>query len=71
MAGIPRDVWNMDARAGAITEADDAGAELDEIRATAAHTQASTTVRYLRGSMGKSRRVAGLRAARSGVKNTP
>ncbi len=70
-AGIPREVWNMDARAGAITEADDAGADLDEIRATAAHTQSSTTVRYLRGSMGKSRKVAGLRAARGGEKNAP
>ena len=27
MAGIPDGVWNMDARAGAITEAEDAGAE--------------------------------------------
>ena len=31
-AGIPKHVWNMDAQAGAITEADDAGADLDEIR---------------------------------------
>ncbi len=30
-AAIPDHVWNMDARAGAITEAEDAGAELDTI----------------------------------------
>jgi hypothetical protein len=31
-AGIPDQVWNMDARAGVITEAGDAGANLDHIR---------------------------------------
>ncbi len=31
-AGIPDAVWNTDARAGAITEAEDAGADLDTIR---------------------------------------
>ena len=62
-AGIPDQVWNMDARAGAITEAEDAGADLDSIRAAAAHTQASTTARYSRGAVGKSRSVAAKRAA--------
>ncbi len=38
-AGVPDYVWNMDARAGAITEAEDAGADLDHIRSAAAHTQ--------------------------------
>ena len=70
-AGIPDLVWNMDARAGAITEAEDAGADLDSIRSAAAHTQASTTQRYSRGAVGKSRAVAELRiahrAARSGA----
>ncbi|MGI4767934.1 MAG: hypothetical protein ACRYGP_23065 [Janthinobacterium lividum] len=70
-AGIPKHVWNMDARAGAITEADDAGADLDEIRAVAAHSQASTTARYVRGSIGKSRNVAKLRAAQRIAKNVP
>ncbi len=70
-AGIPKHVWNMDARAGAITEADDAGADLDEIRSTAAHSQASTTARYVRGSIGKSRKVASLRAAHRTARNTP
>jgi hypothetical protein len=62
-AGIPDTVWNMDARAGGISEADDAGADLDMIRSAAGHTQASTTARYVRGTIGKSRTVAQLRQA--------
>lgn len=60
-AGIPDALWNMDARAGGISEADDAGADLDSIRSAAGHSQASTTVRYVRGTIGKSRKVAALR----------
>lgn len=62
-AGLPSQVWNMDARAGAITEAEDAGADLDHIRSAAAHAQTATTQRYSRGALGKSRRVAELRLA--------
>lgn len=68
-AGTPDHVWNMDARAGAITEAEDAGADLDEARAVAAHTQVSTTARYSRGAVGKSRKVATLRIAHRAAKN--
>ena len=32
MAGIPKHVWNTDARAGATAETDDTGTDLDEIR---------------------------------------
>ena len=60
-AGIPDHIWNMDARAGAISEADDALAPLDEIRSTAGHSQASTTSRYVRGTEGKAKNVAVLR----------
>jgi hypothetical protein len=60
-AGIPDHVKNMDARAGAISEADEALAPLDEIRSTAGHSQASTTSRYIRGTAGKSKHVAELR----------
>jgi len=60
-AGIPDHVKNMDARAGAISEADEALAHLDEIRSTAGHSQSSTTLRYVRGSAGKSKHVAELR----------
>ena len=62
-AGIPDSVWNMDARAGAITEAEDAGVDLDIIRGAVGHTQASTTARYSRGAIGKSRTVAATRLA--------
>jgi hypothetical protein len=68
-AGIPRSVWNMDARAGGISEADDAGAELDDIRSAAAHAQASTTARYVRGTIGKSRKVTRLRQTHRTAKN--
>jgi hypothetical protein len=62
-AGVPDKVWNMDARAGGISEADDPGADLDSIRSAAGHSQASTTARYVRGTIGKSRKVAELRRA--------
>ncbi|MCT8970689.1 integrase [Microbaculum marinisediminis] len=68
-AGIPDTVWNMDARAGAITEAEDAGAALDEIRGAVGHAQASTTARYSRGALGKARRIAELRAAHRKARN--
>lgn len=71
LAGIPAHIWNMDARAGGISEADDAGADIDAIRSAAAHSQASTTVRYVRGTIGKSRKVASLRAAHRTAKNVP
>lgn len=67
--GIPDTVWNMDARAGAITEAEDAGADLDTIRGSVGHSQASTTARYSRGAIGKSRTVAGLRSAHRDSEN--
>lgn len=62
-AGVPDHVWDMDARAGGISEGDEAGADLDMLRSAAGHTQASTTARYIRGTMGKSRKVAELRQA--------
>jgi hypothetical protein len=68
-AGIPDHVWNMDARAGAITEAKDAGADLDHIRSTASHSQVSTTLRCSRGAVGKSRKVAELGLAHRAAKN--
>ena len=68
-AGIPAAVWNADARAGAITEAEDAGAELDVIRGAIGHTQVSTTARYSRGALGKSRMVAQMRNAHRAAKN--
>lgn len=69
-AGVPATVWNMDARAGAITEAEDAGADLDTIRSAVGHNLASTTARYSRGAVGKSRKVAELRSAHRAARNT-
>jgi hypothetical protein len=68
-SGIPDHIWNMDARAGGISEADDAGADLDAIRSAAGHTQTSTTARYVRGTIGKSREVAKLRQAHRKARN--
>jgi integrase len=69
-AGIPDQVWNMDARAGGVSEADEAGADTDSIRAQTGHTQSSTTERYKRGgNIEKSRKVAELRIAHRNAKN--
>lgn len=62
-AGIPDDVWNMDARAGAVTEALDAGAQPNDVMNAAGHTQLSTTQGYDRGMLKKTARVAQLRVA--------
>lgn len=47
--GVPDDVFNMDSRAGAITEAFAAGADADSIRKSAKHSSLSMTARYSRG----------------------
>lgn len=48
--GIPDNVFNMDSRAGAITEATDSGALIEDVRHAATHSNVSTTERYSRGS---------------------
>lgn len=60
-AGIPDAVWNMDARAGAVTEAYEAGATTEGAMALASHTQVSTSRRYVRDTLEQSSRVAHLR----------
>lgn len=63
-AGLPRWLYNMDARAGAATEADEAGAAIDSVRVAMGHSDAKTTARYVRGSgLEQSRKVAELRLA--------
>ncbi|MCG5236629.1 site-specific integrase [Xanthobacter oligotrophicus] len=62
-AGIPDEVWNMDARASAVTEALDAGAQPNDVMNAAGHTQLSTTQGYDRGMLKKTARVAQLRVA--------
>lgn len=60
-AGIPREVWNMDSRAGAISEANDAGANIEDMRQFATHANAQTTQRYIRRTGASTDRVAELR----------
>lgn len=63
-ANIPKNVWNMDARSGAATEASDAGASLGDTRMVLGHSDERTTARYVRGEgLEKTRRVAKLRLA--------
>lgn len=59
--GIPKTVKNMDSRAGAISEATDAGAELEHVRHAATHSDISMTQRYSRGSTEKVENVQRLR----------
>lgn len=57
-AGIPSRIWNMDARAGANTEAYEAGATKEESMAMMTHTQESTNRGYLRDLREQSHRAA-------------
>jgi hypothetical protein len=62
-AGIPKNVWNMDSRAGAITEATDSGAPLEDVRHAATHSNVAMTAKYSRNSEGKTARVMDMRVA--------
>lgn len=59
--GVPDDVWNMDSRSGGISEATDAGAQLEDVRHAATHSNIATTQRYSRGSAEKAAKVQKLR----------
>ena len=61
--GVPVDVYNMDSRAGAITEATDSGAELEDIRHAATHGDIAMTQKYSRGGEAKTAKVMRLRVA--------
>lgn len=60
--GIPKSIRNMDTRAGAISEATDAGASLEDVRHAATHSNISTTQNYSRGTTDKVANVMKLRA---------
>jgi len=60
-AGVPRDIWNMDARAGAITEAYDLGAAETDVMKSAGHKNRQTSARYNRGTIKQTSRVARIR----------
>lgn len=61
--GISKDVWNRDSRAGGVTEGSDAGANIEHLRHHANHSNISTTIRYDRKTVEKTRTVAELRIA--------
>jgi hypothetical protein len=61
-AGIPDEVWSMDSRAGAATEADAAGADLKSISDLLTHAEPRTTLRYIRSTSKRVRDVAKARA---------
>jgi hypothetical protein len=69
-AGVPATVRNMDSRAGAISEATDAGADLEHIRHAATHSDIAMTQRYSRGSTEKVAGVMQLRADHRNKKPT-
>lgn len=69
-AGLPKGVWNMDARAGAISEAYDAGAGETDVMKHAGHKNRQTSARYNRGTLEQTSRVARLRLAKR-VENKP
>jgi hypothetical protein len=70
--GIPKHVFNMDSRAGGITEASDAGAPLEHIRHAATHSDIQTTQGYSRGAADKTANVLEMRALhRKNAKRTP
>jgi flagellar biosynthesis regulator FlaF len=48
--GVPDNVFNMDSRSGAISEATNAGADLEHVRHAATHSNISMTQRYSRDS---------------------
>jgi hypothetical protein len=61
--GVPKEVRNMDSRAGAISEATDAGADLEHIRQAATHSDIAMTQRYSRGDADKTANVLRIRVA--------
>jgi hypothetical protein len=62
-AKVPAAVYNMDTRAGAISEATDAGASLEDVRHAATHSNIKTTQGYSRGSTEKVAKVMQIRTA--------
>lgn len=67
-AGIPKGVWNMDSRAGALTQAREAGVQVDDLMPAATHEERRTTLGYVRNDLPATQRVA---KARFGDRNKP
>jgi hypothetical protein len=60
---IPDGIWNMDSRAGAITEATNAGVPLEHAGQAATHSQTSQTQKYSRDDSNKIESSMRIRAA--------
>jgi hypothetical protein len=69
-AGIPKTVKNMDTRAGAITEALQAGARIEAVRKAATHSDQGMTARYSRNDSAEIADVMKLRAERANKTGT-
>ena len=67
-AGIPAGVWNMDSRAGALSEARAAGVPTADLMTAATHEREETTRGYTRNDLPATQRVA---EARFGRRNKP
>jgi len=67
-AGVPDTIYNMDSRAGAVTDAYNKGAQSTDAMDLATHTQLSTSRRYSRDRLAATGRISELRF---GVKPKP
>lgn len=70
-AGVPKQVQNRDTRAGAITEAIESGASLEDARKAARHTTTAMTARYSRGDADSIARTMKRRAAHRVAQDEP
>ena len=61
-AGVPKHVKNMDTRSGAITEAAEAGADMEKIRKSATHSNVVQTQNYSRNDALATAEVMAIRA---------
>lgn len=68
--GIPVTVKNMDTRSGAITEAAEAGADMEMVRKAATHSNVAQTQNYSRNDAKATAEVMALRVARRNKDNT-
>lgn len=69
--GLPKDIFNMDTRSGAITEAFLAGADPESVRQAATHSNIATTQGYSRNAEAHTERVAKIRIAHGNKTGTP
>lgn len=68
MCDVPDTAFNMDSRASGITEATDAGANIEHVRHAATHSNIQTTQGYSRNSTGKIANVQRIRSEHRNAK---